>query len=64
MEERCNLCGKILDKDEIGINKKLIDENVDVFECLECLAKDIGVSISDLEEKIEDFKREGCKLFQ
>ena len=33
----CIMCGKkSLDKDTIGINKKLLGENIDTFFCLEC----------------------------
>lgn len=63
MEERCYICGKIITKDEIGINKKLVDENLKKFQCIDCLSSDLDISVEALEEKIEDFKKEGCKLF-
>lgn len=63
MEEKCYICGKNLSKDDIGINKKLIDEELTKFLCVECLSNDIGVSIEDIKDKIEEFKEEGCKLF-
>lgn len=60
----CFVCGKTnLDKDTIGINKKLIDENINSFYCMDCLAEYLEVSVDDLYDKIEEFKEEGCTLF-
>lgn len=60
----CIACGKKqLDKDTIGINKKLIGENVKSFYCLDCLANYLGCEVQDIIDKIEEFKEEGCKLF-
>ncbi len=53
-----------LDKNTIGINKKLLGERVNKFYCLDCLAGYLDTSIEDLLEKIEEFKEEGCKLFE
>lgn len=61
---RCVSCGKKnLDKNTIGINKKLLGKNITNFYCMECLADYLEVSVEDLQEKIEEFKDEGCKLF-
>ncbi len=60
----CISCYKeIRNKDIIGINKKLLGENVEYFYCMDCLATYLNCSVDDLIEKIEDFKEEGCKLF-
>lgn len=60
----CIACGKNpLSKDEIGINKKLLGEQIDSFYCLDCLADYLEVETQDLLDKIEEFKEEGCKLF-
>ena len=60
----CIACGKEnLSKNEIGINKKLLGESVENFYCMDCLADYLGVSVDDILEKIEEFKVEGCKLF-
>ncbi len=60
----CVSCGKNpLAKDEVGINKKLLGENVESFYCLDCLADYLEVTIQDLLDKIEEFKADGCKLF-
>ena len=60
----CIACGKKpLSKDEIGINKKLLGEQVENFYCMDCLADYLEVENQDLLDKIEEFKEEGCKLF-
>lgn len=60
----CVSCGKEnLTRDEIGINKKLLGENVETFYCLDCLAEYLDVTTQDILDKIEEFKEEGCKLF-
>ena len=60
----CISCGKQpLIKNEIGINKKLLGENVSNFYCLNCLSDYLEVDVQDILDKIEEFKEEGCKLF-
>lgn len=64
MKIDCVICKKKnLDKDTIGINKKLLGEDIVNFYCMECLADFLGVTVDELLEKIEQFKSEGCKLF-
>ncbi len=61
----CVSCGKeALERDEIGINKKLLGEQVKAFYCMDCLADYLGVSVEDILDKIEEFKDQGCKLFE
>lgn len=61
----CYVCGKEnLSKDEIGITKKLLGKNTKVFYCLSCLAEYLEVSEEELQDKINEFKDEGCILFQ
>ena len=61
---RCISCGREqLSKNEIGINKKLLGENVETLYCLDCLAEYLDVSTQDILDKIEEFKEEGCTLF-
>lgn len=63
-EKHCIACGKSgLDKDTIGINKKLIGEKIKNFYCMDCLADYLGCSVQDILDKIEEFKEEGCNLF-
>lgn len=65
IKANCVSCGKAeLSKDEIGINIKLISEEVTSFYCLDCLAGYLDVSVQDIIDKIEDFKDEGCTLFK
>lgn len=60
----CVACGmQALDKDNIGINKKLLGEDIENFYCMNCLADYMGCEVQDLLDKIEEFKEEGCKLF-
>ena len=65
MEIECLACSKKpLNKDTIGINKKLIGKQVKTFYCMDCLADYLGCTVEDLLEKIEEFKEEGCELFK
>lgn len=59
----CIDCGKILTKDEIALNKKLISKDVKQFQCLECMSESMGCTVEDLEIKIAEFKEQGCTLF-
>ena len=60
----CLACGKKpLNRDTIGINKKLLGESIDSFYCMNCLADYLEVTVEDINDKIEMFKEEGCKLF-
>lgn len=65
MEKECLACRKKpLDKDTIGINKKMLGNQVKTFYCMDCLADYLGCSVDDLLEKIEEFREEGCTLFK
>ncbi len=59
----CEVCGSLLSKDEIALNKKLISKDTKQFMCLECLANFLDTSVDVLKEKIDEFKEEGCTLF-
>lgn len=60
----CKNCGKEnLDRNTIGINKKLLGEKIGNYYCMDCLAVYLDVTVQDLLDKIEEFKEEGCKLF-
>ncbi len=64
MKNNCVACGKErLDKNAVGINRKLLGKNVKNFYCLDCLAEYLGCTVGELLDKIEEFKEEGCKLF-
>lgn len=65
MERECLACRKTpLDKDTIGINKKMLGTDVKSFYCMNCLADYLGCTIEELLDKIEEFKDEGCTLFK
>lgn len=53
-----------LPKNTIGINKKLLGTDIENYYCLDCLADYLDVTVEELLEKIEEFKEEGCKLFE
>lgn len=60
----CYVCGKeITKRDEIGLNKKLLDPDAKVFYCLDCLAEYLEVDVEFLLAKVEEFKEQGCELF-
>ena len=64
MKYHCVACGEeISEKNIIGINKKLLGEKVKNIYCMPCLAEYLGTTVEDLNDKIEEFKEEGCKLF-
>lgn len=59
----CIACGEeVIDKDTIGINKKLIGEDIKTL-LHHCLADYLGCDVQDIFDKIEELKEEGCKLF-
>ena len=64
MNINCICCEKVqLDKNTIGINKKLLGDSINNFYCMDCLAEYLGVTVEDLIDKIEEFKEQGCELF-
>ena len=60
---KCHLCEDELDKIAIGLNKKFHGRKTTMFFCLPCLAEHLDVTIEDLLAKVEDFKAQGCTLF-
>lgn len=64
MQTKCVMCSCIIsEKGTIGINKKLLGEDIENFYCMDCLADYLDCSVEDLLDKIEEFKEEGCTLF-
>ncbi|MFW0884757.1 hypothetical protein ACMCNP_06925 [Candidatus Acidulodesulfobacterium sp. H_13] len=65
MEKKsCYICEKeALNKNEIGLTKKLLDSDSKRFYCLDCLAEYLEVDTEFLLAKLEEFKEQGCKLF-
>lgn len=62
-QEKCKVCGSNVEKDAIGLYKKIINRNSQNFLCLNCLANHLDTCVDELEIKIEEFKEEGCHLF-
>ena len=61
--KKCCLCEGELDKDAIGLNKKILDKDISRFMCIDCLASHLDVTAEELKAKIEEFKDQGCTLF-
>lgn len=60
----CYVCGKEnLNKNEIGLTKKLLSKDVKTYYCINCLAEYLEVDTELLIEKVEEFKAQGCTLF-
>lgn len=60
----CTMCGKlIVEKNEIGMCKKLLGRQIERFFCMPCLADYLETTPEALIEKIEEFKAQGCTLF-
>lgn len=61
----CVSCGKFpLEKDEVGITKKLLGIRTAQRYCIECLAAFLEVTPEDIFDKIQLFKEDGCTLFK
>ena len=60
----CVYCSKEkLSRNEIGLNKKFINEQIEQMMCLTCMADYLETTEEELKAMIERFKREGCALF-
>ena len=59
----CKSCGCELQKDWIALHRKLLDIDAKEYYCISCLADTLGCETEDLEIKIEEFKEQGCTLF-
>lgn len=59
----CIQCGKRLTSDEIALYKKIVNRGADEYMCINCCAEYFNVTVELLEEKIEQFKKSGCQLF-
>ncbi len=63
--KECQYCHAELSRDEIGLSKKLFESETKKgkYSCMQCMSEMLEVPIDDLQAKIEEFKRQGCKLF-
>lgn len=63
--KKCLSCGKeIFEKDTIALNKKMLGRSINKFFCMDCLANYLDTSVDHLQDKVEEFKEQGCKLFE
>ncbi|MFI3253816.1 MAG: hypothetical protein R3Y63_05695 [Eubacteriales bacterium] len=61
----CVACGTPnLNKNTIGLNKKLLGVDIQNFYCIDCVAVYLDVTVDELMDKIEEYKEAGCKLFK
>ena len=60
----CTKCGKTLEKDEIGLYKKLFNRGATSFWCKKCVSEYLDVETQVLDKKIIEFKNMGCTLFE
>lgn len=60
---KCLQCKRALTKDEYGLSIKMLGEQGSKV-CIKCLAEEFLITEDELLDKIEDYKLEGCKLFQ
>jgi hypothetical protein len=64
-EHKCRVCGRApLSVDEIGLTKKLMDKQAVDFYCLSCMAELLEATEAELTAKAEEFRAQGCTLFQ
>ena len=63
MTGQCLKCKRELTPDEIGLHKKLVNRGASEYMCIDCLSQYFDVPITILYEKIEQFKKMGCTLF-
>lgn len=63
MTGQCLKCKRKLTPDEIGLHKKLVNRGASEYMCIDCLSRYFDVPVTMLYEKIEQFKKMGCTLF-
>jgi len=60
----CFVCGKEgLSRNEVGLNKKILNRDIVKFHCLDCLSEYLDISLEDLLKRIQEFKEAGYQLF-
>ena len=63
--KECQYCYAGLSRDEVGLNKKIFESDAKrgKFSCLTCMSEILETTVEELNEKIQEFKTQGCKLF-
>lgn len=60
----CQQCKKEkLSRDEIGLSKKILGRETEVYLCMQCMSRHFGVSEDALNRTISIYKADGCLLF-
>jgi len=54
---------KIKDKNTLAMNMKLYGRQIEKFQCKKCLMKEFEWTKEDWNNKVAEFKEQGCKLF-
>lgn len=54
---------RIKDRNALAMNMKMFGRNINRFLCKKCLMKEFGWSKSQWDEKVNEFKEQGCQLF-
>ena len=64
-KKQCFACRAVItSKNHIGLNKKLLGRNAARFYCIDCMAEHYEITTEELLDRIEDFKSQGCGLFE
>ena len=61
--EHCYRCHKKLERDEIGLHRKLVNRGAREYLCKTCLAAHFKMTIEDCDTLIANFKEAGCSMF-
>ncbi|MCC8135854.1 MAG: hypothetical protein LIO40_04160 [Ruminococcus sp.] len=61
---KCIVCGEEAEKVSKALCRKLIDRKTKKIMCLSCLSNYLETDEEELLQKAEEFKDEGCTLFQ
>ena len=62
--EKCKVCGRLLEKDEIALHRKLLGRDDKEFYCIPCLAKEFEKDTDWLWDLVETYRYQGCALFE
>ena len=54
---------RIKDRNALAMNMKMFGRNINHFLCKKCLMKEFGWRKSQWDEKVNEFKEQGCQLF-
>lgn len=59
----CDRCGAGMTQDEAALNRKLINRAATTCLCPACLAAQFGTDVEWLYDRMNFFRRQGCRLF-